>query len=196
MLSDAGAGLFVTVFYGILDPVRGRLVYCNAGHHPPYLISASALSVPSAGEGTSEGTAGSAELAQVGTTLRPLGRTGMALGVDDEATWQQETVRIEPGDMLLLYTDGVVEAQNREKELFGSERMLEVVQRQAGRSAQEIQEALLVALQEFAANEAQSDDITLMVVKREPEGLEREKAEPGRGVVEPHYGRRHGAAIV
>jgi serine phosphatase RsbU (regulator of sigma subunit) len=205
MLSDAGAGLFVTVFYGILDPTRGQLVYCNAGHHPPYLVSAPVPPVPSVAEGSvaegttegrAEGETGSAEVAEGGIALHPLGRTGMALGVIDEATWQQETVQINPGDLLLLYTDGVVEAENREQELFGRERMLEVARRQAGSSAQDTQEALMAALQEFAGNEAQSDDITLVVVKRQPEGLEREKAEPGRLFVEPYHGRRHRTAIV
>jgi serine phosphatase RsbU (regulator of sigma subunit) len=182
MLSDAGAGLFVTVFYGVLDPVRGRLVYCNAGHHPPYLVSTAvspASSVPPVP--TTEGR----------VALHPLGRTGMALGVVDEATWQQETAQIGLGDLLLLYTDGVVEAQNQEKGFFGRERMLEVARQQAGRSAKETQEALMAALQEFVGNEAQSDDITLVVVRREPEGLVRERAEPG-----PHLGRRHRPVIL
>jgi serine phosphatase RsbU (regulator of sigma subunit) len=197
MLSDAGAGLFVTVFYGILDPVRGRLVYCNAGHHPPYLVRAP---VPKPVEGESAlarlAEADSVALAGARAAMHPQGRTGMALGVVDEATWQQETVQIEPGDVLLLYTDGVVEAQDPDGQFFGRERMLEVARQQAGRPAQETQEALMAALEAFAGSEAQSDDITLVVVRREPEGVESEKAEPGLRVVEPYHRRRLGTAIV
>jgi len=168
MLSDAGAGMFVTVFYGILDPASGWLVYCNAGHHPPYLVSA-----------------------QAATAIRPLGRTGMALGVAEGTTWRQEKVHIGRGDLLLLYTDGVVEAQNRDKELFGRDRLLDVAQQQAGQPAAQTQAALLAALHDFAGSEAQFDDITLMVIRREPQAPEREIPP-----VEPRPGRLPGRAAL
>jgi len=168
MLSDAGAGMFVTVFYGILDPASGWLVYCNAGHNPPYLISA-----------------------QAATAVRPLGRTGMALGVVEGATWHQEKVHIGRDDLLLLYTDGVVEAQNRDKELFGRDRLLEVVQGQAGRPAADTQAAVLAAVHDFAGSEAQFDDITLVLVRREPQAPEREIP-----MIEPRPGRIPGRAAL
>ena len=115
----------------------------------------------------------------------------MALGVVEGATWHQEKVHIGCGDLLLLYTDGVVEAQNREKEMFGRDRMLEVAQRQAGQPAAETQAALLAALHDFGGGEAQFDDITLVVVRREPQTPEREIP-----VVEPRPGRLPGRAAL
>jgi DNA-binding NarL/FixJ family response regulator len=87
ILMDAQAGMFVTAFFGVLEPATGTVRYCNAGHSPPYVLRA-----------------------QGGTehALRP---TGIALGVLEDWEWKQETVQLAEGDLLLLYTDGVVEAK-------------------------------------------------------------------------------------
>ena len=95
ILADTGAGLFVTVFYGVLDPLSGELTYSNAGHNPPYLLSA-----------------------RDGLAVQELDRTGVPLGILDGGTWQQGTAHINPGDVLLLYTDGITEAQNGEQSFF------------------------------------------------------------------------------
>jgi serine phosphatase RsbU (regulator of sigma subunit) len=176
VLSDAGAGLFVTVFYGILDPASGRLVYCTAGHHPPYLIAA-------------PGRAPASE-------PRMLPPTGMALGVVDGATWQQQSAQVERGDLLLLYTDGVVEAQDREGQLFGFDRLLAVARRQPVGPIQDMQDAILAAVSDHARAEVQSDDISLVLVRRELQGGERERGEPGRHMVEPPPGRRPGTIVL
>jgi len=78
ILMDARAGLFVTAFYGALDPSTGVLTYCNAGHSPPYLLRAGG-----------------------GAEMEVLHRTGMALGVIEDETWTQATVQLHPGDVLL-----------------------------------------------------------------------------------------------
>ena len=150
ILSDARAGLFVTVFYGILDAATGTLTYCNAGHNPPYLLNA-----------------------QDRDTVRTLSKTGMVLGVVEDATWKQETVRLAPGDVLVLYTDGVTDAQNERgtsssTSFFGQERLLKIVQANLGRSAQDIQDALIGEVDEFMGDTPQFDDITLVVAVRDP----------------------------
>ena len=142
ILSDARAGLFVTVFYGILDPATGTLTYCNAGHNPPYLLSA-----------------------QNRDTVQTLPKTGMVLGVVEDATWKKETVRLAPGDVLVLYTDGVTDAENEQGAFFGLERLLQIAQANLGRSAQDTQDALLAGVHEFMGDAPQFDDITLVIVR-------------------------------
>ena len=120
ILADTQAGLFVTVFYGVLDPTTGTLTYCNAGHNPPYLLSA-----------------------RNGDTVQTLRRPGMPLGIARGVTWEQDVVQLAPGDMLVLYTDGVTEAQDGREAFFGEERLLEVVRTNLERPAQDVQDALL-----------------------------------------------------
>jgi serine phosphatase RsbU (regulator of sigma subunit)/DNA-binding NarL/FixJ family response regulator len=141
ILSDTRAGLFITSFYAILDPIDGTLTYCNAGHNPPYLI-----------HNRKDGG------------VQYLAKTGMVLGIVDEATWEQHVVQLDVGDVLLLYTDGVTDAQNKEKELFGEKRLLEVAQANMGRSAGDIQKALITQVLEFVGSSPQFDDITLIVI--------------------------------
>ena len=145
ILADTGAGLFVTVFYGVLDPLSGELTYSNAGHNPPYLLSA-----------------------RDGLAVQELDRTGVPLGILDGGTWQQGTAHINPGDVLLLYTDGITEAQNGEQSFFEEERLLEIVRGGLGRSAQDIQNEVIAQVDAFVGDAPQSDDITLMVVVRGP----------------------------
>jgi sigma-B regulation protein RsbU (phosphoserine phosphatase) len=145
ILADTGANLFVTVFYGILDPAAGTLTYCNAGHYPPYLLSAEA-----------------------GDAVQALPGRGMALGILDDTGWGHSTVQLSPGALLLLYTDGVVDAQSPQQDRFGNEQMLDVLRASFGRSAQEVQEDLLTSLQRFMGDEPQFDDITVMTIRRNP----------------------------
>jgi len=142
ILVDIQTDQFVTVFYGILDPASGTLTYCNAGHNPPYL------------------------LAQNGATVQALRRTGIPLGMFKDVNWEQRKVRLAPGDVLVLYTDGITEAQNQRDEFFGEERLLEAAQANLARSAQDVQCALMAEVREFVGDAPQFDDITLMVVVR------------------------------
>lgn len=145
ILADTGADLFVTVFYGILDPASGVLTYCNAGHYPPYLLSP-----------------------QEGDVVQALPGRGIALGVVNDTNWGRSTVQLTPGSLLLLYTDGVVDAQSPRQERFGSVQMLEAVRAGVGRSAQVVQEDLLTRLKHYMGDEPQFDDITLMTIRRNP----------------------------
>jgi sigma-B regulation protein RsbU (phosphoserine phosphatase) len=143
LLADIDTNQFVTVFYGILDPADGTLTYCNAGHNPPFLLSA-----------------------QAGDAVQVLRRTGIPLGVFGDTNWEQRVVQLAPGDMLILYTDGLTEVENPQEEFFGEERLLEVAQANLGRSAREVQDALMAEVHEFVGDAPQLDDITLMVLVR------------------------------
>jgi sigma-B regulation protein RsbU (phosphoserine phosphatase) len=143
LLADIDTNQFVTVFYGILDPAAGTLTYCNAGHNPPFLLSA-----------------------QDGDAVQVLRRTGIPLGVFGDTSWEQRVVQFAPGDMLILYTDGLTEVENTQEEFFGEERLLEVAQANLGRSARDVQDALMAEVHEFVGDAPQLDDITLMVLVR------------------------------
>jgi serine phosphatase RsbU (regulator of sigma subunit) len=149
ILDETHTGMFVTVFYGVLDPHTGTFRYCNAGHNPPLLLKAG------------------------GTTT--LGRTGLPLGILEDAEWEAGEVRLAPGDTLVLYTDGVTEAQTQDGVLFGQERFLEVMEAcrgsedPTGANAQELKDAVLAAVHEFVGDAPRFDDITLMVLAMERE---------------------------
>jgi sigma-B regulation protein RsbU (phosphoserine phosphatase) len=149
ILADSRSDMFVTMFYGVLDPQAGTLTYCNAGHNPPYLLD---IDAPG--------------------SVRRLTRTGLPLGIAENEGWGQDTVQLGPGSLLLLYTDGVTEAQGASGVMFGEERLLDVVRARLGSSAgarvsaQEIQEALLAQVHEFVGPAPQFDDLTLMAVLR------------------------------
>lgn len=145
MLMDTHTNQFVTLFYGILDLTTGTMAYSNAGHNPPYLIRA-----------------------QNDGDVQQLGGTGFPLGVFEEGSWGQACVEFASGDVLVLYTDGVTEAQNTERALLGEERLLACAQANIGRSAQEIQEAIIRDVDEFVGDAPQLDDITLAVIIRDP----------------------------
>jgi serine phosphatase RsbU (regulator of sigma subunit) len=144
LLKDARANLFITAFYGILDLTAGTLSFCNAGHNPPYLIKG-----------------------ELGELTEPLSRTGIPMGVEENSTWTKEIVKIDPGDILLLFTDGIPDAQNENGIFFDDESILEVARELTGRLAFEIHTGILDRLQNFVGNSPQSDDITLMVLIRD-----------------------------
>jgi serine phosphatase RsbU (regulator of sigma subunit) len=143
ILEDINTHQFVTVFYGILDPTTGELVYCNAGHNPPYLLK---------GSGTN--------------AVQALRATGMPVGIE-VAEWEQRSVRLAAGDLLLLYTDGLTEAQDPQQQFFGEERVLQLAQGHLGCSAREVQEALMAQIHRFMGGMPPVDDITVAVVVRE-----------------------------
>lgn len=143
ILKDARANLFVTVFFGILDQRTGLLTYANAGHNPPYLFSR-----------------------RNGSKAAPLSPTGMPIGVEEDAVWQQTTVQMELDDVLVLYTDGIPDAQNAEGDFFREKRLVEITRNRLGSSAQELLVAIMNEIQDFAGDAPQFDDITLLVVQR------------------------------
>jgi len=141
ILADTQTDQFVTVFYGVLDPTAQTLTYGNAGHNPGFVISGA-------------------------NGLRELGKTGIPLGMFDGAAWKEHTVELAAGDTLVLYTDGVTEAQNRDGEFFGTERLIEIVRTCPAAQVQALCSTLLDEIQRFAGEMPQADDITLAVVRR------------------------------
>jgi len=144
LLKDARANLFVTAFYGILDPSTGKFIYSNAGHNPPFLVNP-----------------------QNDNHIQSLKRTGIALGIEAETTWDQDSVDIQPGDVLLLYTDGIPDAQNVAGEFFDEDRFIEIPLVNPGHTAHQLQDSILKNMQDFVEDAPQFDDITLMILKRE-----------------------------
>jgi serine phosphatase RsbU (regulator of sigma subunit) len=169
LLADLTSGQFVTLFYGVLDPASGLFTYCNAGHPPPYLFTPGEDPVSLPGNG------------------RPV-------GVADDSTWQVESIRIPPKSLLLLYTDGVLDAQNSQGKFFGKENIIGVVRENLGAPAGAIQEALLTKIFTFAGVMPQMDDIAVMVLLREEKRIE-EKAPTLRGS-RYSYQRRYGVSTV
>ena len=152
ILKDSRARLFVTAFFGILDQETGELVYSNAGHNPPYLLRKN------------------------GEEPYPLSVTGMPIGIDEDTLWGKASVQMEPGDVLVLYTDGIPDAQNEEGEFYREERLLEVARSNADcSSAHELQTTIIEAVQEFIGDAPQFDDITLIVLGRNANGMGKEE---------------------
>jgi serine phosphatase RsbU (regulator of sigma subunit) len=140
--ADAMNSMFVTLFYAQLDPATGELVYVNAGHNPPLLLRAE-----------------SGELVE-------LTRTGMVLGLFDIVRYDQRAVQLRPGDLVLLYTDGVTDALDAHGREFGLERLRQMVLDHRHATAAELASALDRAVAEFSGAAARFDDITVVIAKR------------------------------
>jgi sigma-B regulation protein RsbU (phosphoserine phosphatase) len=141
--ADSRAGMFVTLFYGILDTEDKSLTYVNAGHNPPILCHAA--------DGSFE----------------ELLLTGMAVGAQMDEHYGSETRMLVTGDILVLYTDGITEAENARLEMYGEDRLRSVIARSRGAGAREIIAEILVDVKQFSGDHPQSDDITLMVIRVE-----------------------------
>jgi sigma-B regulation protein RsbU (phosphoserine phosphatase) len=133
---------FVTVFLSRYDSQLHQLTYASAGHNPPLLLHVN----------------GSSDI----SWLRP---TAAAIGLMEEYHVRAETITLSQGDILLLYTDGVTEATNAGNEPFGLDRLVAVVQENAGLSAQDLLRAVRQSLQAFCAEKQLEDDITMLICK-------------------------------
>ena len=143
IISDSGGSSFVTAFLGVLEPNTGRFRYVSAGHVPALMISSSKRK-----------------------NIDRLNRTGMALGILPDASWQQKLVKFVPGDFLLLYTDGVLDAQNSQGEFYGEPRLLQAARSTPGASAGQIVETILEDIHKFTGSAPLNDDLILMVLSR------------------------------
>ncbi len=136
---ETTTGEFATVFYGVITPDARRFTYCNAGHDPPLLLREGRITY--------------------------LGTGGMVVGVDPAATFAREVVALQPGDVLLLYTDGMVEALNFTDERFGRERLAQSLTRYADQTAQLIAHNILWDLRRFRGLADRTDDLTMVALK-------------------------------
>lgn len=141
--ADAKTGMFVTLFYAILDAKKKRLRYVNAGHNPPLLLKQ-----------------------QKGNTVL-LKAKGIALGVIENIELEEEEIQLEKGDLITLFTDGVTEAINQKEEQFGQQRLLTLIEENRGLSACEIVSKIEAEVTAFSGGQPQFDDITLMIIKIE-----------------------------
>ncbi len=137
--------MFVTMFCGILNLKTGELLYANGGHNPPMLLREK-------------------EVIELG----PPG--GPVVGVLEEAAYKRESLIMNPGETLFTFTDGVTEAFNPQDELFSEERLHGVLQEMKGKSAPEIIEAVMFAVESFAQDAPRADDITMLAVRYEGPG--------------------------
>jgi sigma-B regulation protein RsbU (phosphoserine phosphatase) len=134
---------FVTFFLGIFSPATRELTYCNAGHNPPLLLRAG----------------GAAETA---AWLRP---TSAAIGLIEEGTFHDRRLALQAGDLLVAYTDGVVESASSDGELFGVDRLLAAVRQRWGAAPSVVIAGVTSALETFLGRRAPSDDITLVAAR-------------------------------
>lgn len=146
LYKSTDAHMFVTFFYGILDRQRSLFTSTNAGHNPPLLFR-------------SDGR------------IERLSEGGLILGFQPDVHYDQQTVVINPRDVVVLYTDGITEAADPSSAMvsvdqFGVEKLVEVVRDNCGGSAREIQSAILEAIANHTKNAPQYDDITLVIIKR------------------------------
>jgi sigma-B regulation protein RsbU (phosphoserine phosphatase) len=141
LMDSQGGSRFVTAVCAVLEPSSGRLDYVNCGHNPPLLLRAS----------------GADEL---------LDRGGPALGLGLGGACEAGHTVLQPGDLLALYTDGVVEPADDRQEEFGQERLLQLLRASSARSAGDLVLAVVDATRRFSHRESYDDDFTLVVVKR------------------------------
>ena len=138
---STGAERFVTFFFGVLDTTAHRFRSTNAGHNPALLVRAD----------------GGIEI---------LGEGGIVLGVLEEAPFKAEEVTLRPGDVLIIFSDGVVEAENAAGEEFGTERIARHVRENRHGAARECVRGLFAAVQNFTAPAQPRDDMTIVLIRR------------------------------
>jgi len=129
---------FATIFFGVLDR-QGGLTYCNAGHNAPFLIGKSGV--------------------------RRLEEGGLIVGMFEHATYEQETVQLDPGDIIVVFSDGVSEALSAGSEEFGEERLQSVVREHMNEGPDATLEHMLDAVRVFTKGAVQNDDVTALVVR-------------------------------
>jgi sigma-B regulation protein RsbU (phosphoserine phosphatase) len=135
---------FVTLFLARYDSTTSTLTYSSAGHNPALLLH---------------------RRADRQDSIEWLEPTGAAIGLVEEFEFGEASVRLSPGDILLLYTDGVTEAMNPQREEFGSQRLAELVKQNQSVPAQELLLQVRLRLQEFSQGQPLADDITMVASK-------------------------------
>jgi sigma-B regulation protein RsbU (phosphoserine phosphatase) len=141
LCADTAMSDFATLFYGVIDARNRRLTYANAGHSPPLLVRAGKSSQLTTGGGV--------------------------LGINPDFAWRHETMSLQAGDVLLIYTDGLTDATNFRDEFFGSERVEQVARTaiEQGMAAGAIARHVLWELRRFTGLQTRPDDLTLIVIK-------------------------------
>jgi len=141
LAANCPSNRFITFFLGILDTVTGEMVYCNAGHNPPLLVRADGR-------------------------VDELEGGGPILGILPTVVYQEHRCRTEPGDMIVLYSDGVTEATSAEEEEFGEHRLAQLLVSLRTEPARAVIEKVNQAIVEFTGGAPPADDLTLVVARR------------------------------
>ena len=140
LCNDNDSGMFVTVFYGILNLTTGEVEYVNAGHNPPYVLSGQDVEMVKMTGGT-------------------------VLGCMEDLNYSFQKIQLNPGDLLFLFTDGVTEAFNTMEEAYGEERLVTFLDAHKTTSIEEIVKQSNQSVSDFSAGVPQSDDITLLAIR-------------------------------
>jgi len=138
---EAKMGMFVTLFYAVLDPEKRRLQYVNAGHNPPFVVKKSSGDV---------------------ILLRA---SGIAMGVIDDVSLEEKEIELDSNDIVVFYTDGITEAINRAGEQFGEKRLIETINRNANLPVKDLIDRVKDEVFTFAQDQPQFDDFTLVILK-------------------------------
>jgi serine phosphatase RsbU (regulator of sigma subunit) len=136
------ANMFITLFYGLLDPRSGVVTYINAGHNPPLRVSPN------------------------GDLVEELQEGSLPIGIIAAQTYDVHELQLNLGEKLVAFSDGITEAMNPAGELFSDERLQTYLQTHAQQSAADLVTGLVAAVDTFAAGAPQADDITLLIVER------------------------------
>ena len=139
---STGANKYATFFYAQVDEPRRQLRYVNAGHNPPYLVRQAA------------GAVGITELKEGGTVI----------GLFPSMTYDEARIDLQPGDLVVAFTDGVTEAVNPAGEEFGEERLKRLLTESVGETAPEVSARLFAGVREWIGSAEQHDDITVVVL--------------------------------
>lgn len=132
---------FATLFYALLDSENNQITYTVAGHNPPIFLTAD----------------GKEKMLEVGGTV---------LGFLEKSSFQQDTIGINPGDLLVIYSDGITEAGDHDEKYFEEWRLLELIKKYKEKTAQEIIDIVMSEVDDFSKGGAPNDDMTLLIVKR------------------------------
>ncbi|HUI08769.1 MAG TPA: SpoIIE family protein phosphatase [Bacteroidota bacterium] len=141
LFQTTGAEKFVTLFYGVLDPSAGTFTFCNAGHERPFHIRHDG-------------------------SLARLSAGGTVLGIMEDFSYEQASVTLGKGDVVLIFSDGVTEAMNAAGDQLGEGPIETVLRKHQAEGPEAVKEALVAAVREHAAGAPQADDITIVVVKK------------------------------
>ncbi|MCY4446491.1 MAG: SpoIIE family protein phosphatase [Rhodobacteraceae bacterium] len=141
LIADNDSNMFVTLVYGVIDTQNGTFTYANGGHNPPILAKKD----------------GSIDYIKM--------PRGIALGMFSGFFFDTNQLQLEDGDTLILYTDGLTEAQNADGDLFGEERLLDVVKSSLGESDDIFMENIIDSVHEFSKGEPQTDDMTFLAFR-------------------------------
>jgi len=139
--SGGSVNRFITLVIADVNPATGEITYVNGGHNPPFLLRASG-------------------------TLDTLTEGGLLLGIMPEATYTAGSVRLEPGDLLVLYSDGVTEARNLTEEEYGDDRLIAFLRESQSMRPAEMVASLIQNVRAFSKREKPTDDVTVVVLRR------------------------------